>query len=205
MAPETGGSPTSETKWVRSSLRSLSGQLRDAGHPLSPPTVGRLLKAQDYSLVANRKEKESGADPPDRNRQFLYLKTERTAFEAGGYPILSVDTKKKELIGAFKNAGVSWLKEPIEVNVHDFLQDAVGRAVPYGIYDLTRNHGTVYIGDSADPSEFAVGCLSDGWETIGSVVYPKADRLLILADGGGSNGHRCRLWKEQLQTALCDR
>jgi hypothetical protein len=204
VTPETGGSPTSETKWVRSSLRALAGQLTEAGHRISPPTVRRLLRAQDYSLLANRKEKEAGAPPPERNRQFLYLKTQRTAFAAGGYPVVSVDTKKKELIGAFRNAGQSWLKEPIEVNVHDFLQDALGRAVPYGIYDLARNHGTVYVGSSADTSAFAVGCLADWWATIGSRAYPKADRLLILADGGGSNGYRCRLWKEQLQTVLCD-
>jgi len=205
VTPETGGSPTSETKWVRSSLRALAEQLTEAGHRISPPTVRRLLRAQDYSLLANRKEKEAGAHPPERNRQFLYLKIQRTAFAAGGYPVISVDTKKKELIGAFRNAGVSWRKEPIEVNVHDFLQDALGRAVPYGIYDLRRNHGTVYVGDSADTSAFAVGCLAEWWETIGSIAYPQADRLLIRADGGGSNGYRCRLWKEQLQSAVCDR
>jgi hypothetical protein len=103
VTPETGGSPTSKTKWVRCSLRMLAEQLRGAGHPVSPPTVGRLLKARDYSLLANRKEKEAGADHPERNRQFLYLKTQRTAFAAGGYPVVSVDTKKKELIGALRS------------------------------------------------------------------------------------------------------
>jgi hypothetical protein len=204
VVAETGGSPTSDAKWVRSSLRSLSKRLTDAGHPISPPTVGRLLRAQDYSLLANRKEKETEASHPERNRQFLYLRTQRTVFEAGGWPIVSVDTKKKELIGAFRNAGVSWLKEPIEVNVHDFLHDALGRAAPYGIYDLARNHGIVYVGDSADTSAFAVDCLADWWKTIGRQTYPKADRVLILADGGGSNGWRCRLWKERLQAVLCD-
>jgi hypothetical protein len=166
--------------------------------------VSRLLKALDYSLLANRKEKEAGAAHPERNRQFLYIRTQRTAYEAGGYPVVSVDAKKKELIGDFKNTGVSWLKEPIEVNVHDFLQDAFGRAVPYGIYDVGRNHGTVYVGDSADTSEFAVGCLAHWWETFGSAAYPKADRMLICADGGGSNGWRGRLWKEQLQSVVCN-
>jgi hypothetical protein len=166
--------------------------------------VSRLLKSLDYSLLANRKEKETGAIHPERNRQFLYIRTQRAAYQAGGYPILSVDAKKKELIGAFRNAGVSWLKEPIAVNVHDFLQDALGRAVPYGVYDIGRNQGTVYVGDSADTSEFAVGCLAHWWETFGSVVYPKADRMLICADGGGSNGWRTRLWKQQLQSVVCD-
>lgn len=204
VAPETGGSPTSDTKWVRSSLRSLSRRLGEAGHPASPPTVGRLLRAMKYSLRMNRKQKETGSPSPERNRQFLYIRTQRAAFGAAGFPVLSVDTKKKELIGEFRNAGVSWGREPIRVNDHDFLSDALGRAAPYGIYDLGRNAGTVYVGDSADTAEFAVAAIAAWWKATGSREHPGADRLLILADAGGSNGHRCRLWKEQLQSALCD-
>jgi len=158
----------------------------------------------EYSLKANRKEKEAGSTSPERNRQFLYIQTQRTAFSAIGRPILSVDAKKKELIGPFKNAGVGWCREPTEVNVHDFLSDAQGRAVPYGIYDLTRNRGSVYVGQSADTSEFAVSALARWWETEGLLAYPGERHLLLLADGGGSNGYRCRLWKEQLQTSVCD-
>jgi hypothetical protein len=205
VEPETAGSPTEETRWTRASLRSLSRRLTEAGHPIGRMTVRRLLRARHYSLRGHRKEKETTAAHPDRNRQFLYLRTQVAAFQAAGRPVISVDTKKKELIGEFKNAGRAWGREATEVNVHDFLQDAVGKAVPYGIYDLTRQVGTVFVGDSADTPEFAVEAIARWWETEGRDRYPTENRLLIVADAGGSNGCRPRAWKQQVQERLCDR
>lgn len=194
----------SATKWTRSSLRHLSRHLKEAGHPVSPPTLRRVLKARQYALRGNRKSREAGADPPDRNAQFEYIEAQKTAFQAAGGPVLSVDTKKKELIGPFKNAGRTWKKEPDEVNVHDFPSDALGRAVPYGIYDLTHNSGSVFLGASADTPEFAVDALVAWWETEGKDRYDATAPWLILADGGGSNSCRARNWKKQLQEKLCD-
>lgn len=203
VVPETAGDSSSDQKWVRSSLRQLSRCLVEAKHPASPPTVGRLLKEQGYSLKANVKTK-SGKDHPDRNKQFEYIETQKQAFRASGLPIISVDTKKKELIGDFKNAGRAWCQEPEHVNVHDFPQDAVGRAVPYGIYDLIHTRGCVYVGTSADTPQFAVDAIAAWWEKEGSAAFPEADQLLILADAGGSNGYRPRVWKQQLQEQLSD-
>ena len=202
---ETAGDPTNKRKWVRSSLRKLSQRLSQSGHGVSAPTVGRLLEKHDYSLHVNAKEKEAGSEHPQRNQQFHYLEAQKQAFRAAGWPILSVDTKKKELIGNFKNPGRTWSQQPLEVEVHDFLSDAVGRAVPYGIYDLERNQGAVYVGTSADTPEFAVAALAQWWQQQGRRAYPQARQLLILADAGGSNGCRPSLWKEQLQSRLSDR
>jgi len=204
VAPETAGDPMSEQKWVRSSLRTLSARLREAGHKVSPPTVGRLLKALDYALHVNAKKIEARASHPDRDAQFGHIADQRQAFTDAGLPIVSVDTKKKELIGAFKNTGRAWGKEAEAVNVHDFLSDAQGRAVPYGVYDVTHNRGTVYVGSSGDTAQFAVDALARWWDTEGRVTYPTAAHLLIVADGGGSNGSRTRLWKQQLQERLCE-
>lgn len=203
VAPETAGDPSSDQKWVRSSLRHLSRRLGEAKHPASPPTVGRLLKEQGYSLKANVKTK-AGKDHPDRNKQFEYIETQKQTFRASGLPIISVDTKKKELIGDFKNAGRAWCQEPEHVNVHDFPQDAVGRAVPYGIYDLIHTRGCVYVGTSADTPQFAADAIAAWWENEGSAAFPEADQLLVLADAGGSNGYRPRVWKQQLQEQLSD-
>jgi hypothetical protein len=175
------------------------------GHAVSAPTVGRLLKAHDYALRVNAKEKEGGSQHPERDAQFQYIAAQKEAFTAAGCPIISVDTKKKELIGDFKNAGQLWCQHPLEVNVHDFPGDALGRAVPYGIYDLQHNEGVVYVGMSADTPEFAVTAIGQWWEDRGRVVYPRGTALLILADGGGSNGCRSRVWKAQLQSQLSDR
>lgn len=205
VAPETAGNPTNQRKWVRSSLRKLSKRLGRAGHAVSAPTVARLLRKHDYSLHVNVKEKESGSQPADRDRQFQYIESQKQAFASRGCPRISVDTKKKELIGDFKNAGQAWGQRPEEVNVHDFLKDAQGRAVPYGIYDLQHNQGAVYVGASADTPEFAVTAIASWWKQIGRATYPHATQLLILADAGGSNGCRLRLWKEQLQTQLSDK
>jgi hypothetical protein len=204
VAPETAGDPSGNQKWVRSSLRKLSRRLSDAGHKISPPTVGRLLKKLGYSLKANVKEKV-GQEHPDRNKQFEYIEAQKQAFQAAGQPIISVDTKKKELIGDFKNEGQAWCQEPECVNVHDFPQDALVRAVPYGIYDLDHNCGYTYVGISADTPQFAVDAIATWWQNEGSIVSPPVDQLLILADAGGSNGYRPRLWKRQLQEQLCDR
>ena len=202
---ETAGDPASEQKWVRSSLRQLSARLTGVGHAVSPPTVGRLLKELDFALHVNAKKREAGAAHPERRAQFAHIAEQRQAFAEARLPIISVDTKKKELIGNFKNAGQAWSQEPEAVNVHDFLNDALGRAVPYGIYDPTHNRGTVVVGTSADTPQFAVEAIAHWWDTEGLVSFPGQDHVLILADGGGSNGARPRLWKQQLQEQLCDR
>jgi DDE family transposase len=205
VEPVTAGDPMSERKWVRASLRHLSRRLGEAGHAASPPTVRRLLDDQGYRLHANTKQLEAGAAHPDRDQQFRYIAEQRRAFGAAGRPRISVDTKKKELIGRFKNAGRVWSQAAETVNVHDFRQDALGRAVPYGIYDLTHNRGTVYVGRSTDTPRFAVDLLARWWVDEGQAAFPGASELLILADGGGSNSARSRVWKQQLQEQLCDR
>ncbi len=177
---------------------------KHTGHVVSPPTVGRLLKKLDYALHVNAKKIEARASHADRDTQFGHIADQRQAFTDAGLPIVSVDTKKKELLGAFKNAGRAWGKEAEAVNVHDFPIDAQGRAVPYGVYDVTRNRGTVYVGSSGDTAQFAVDALARWWETEGRATYPTAAHLLILVDGGGSNGYRSHLWKQQLQERLCD-
>jgi hypothetical protein len=205
VEPVTAGDPMSEQKWVRASLRHLSRQLGQAGHPASPPTVRRLLGDRGYRLHANTKQLESGAAHPDRDQQFRYIAEQRQGFSVAGQPEISVDTKKKELIGRFKNAGRVWGQTAEVVNAHDFRQDALGRAVPYGIYDLIHNRGTVYVGRSADTPRFAVDMLARWWVDEGQAAFPAARELLILADGGGSNSARSRVWKQQLQEQLCDR
>jgi hypothetical protein len=205
VAPETAGEPMSTQKWVHSSLRTLSDRLKQAGHALSPPTVGRLLRKLDYSLRVNSKQLEARSNHPDRDVQFAHINEQITVFKAAGQPIISVDSKKKELIGDFKQAGQTWSLEPIAVNVHDFLGDSLGRAVPYGIYDMLNNRGTVYVGNSADTPAFAVDAIAGWWNDQGQAAFPTATQLLILADAGGSNSCRARLWKERLQAVLCDR
>jgi hypothetical protein len=191
----------SERKWVRSSLRQL--QQRLAGQ-VSHTTIGRLLRAMDYSLKVNVK-RLTGDPHPDREQQFTYLESQKQAFLQAGWPVISVDSKKKELIGNFKNAGQCWCLEADPVNEHDFKQDALGRAVPYGLYNLNYNLGYVYVGRSADTPQFAVEVIAQWWQTIGQELFPTAPQLLILGDAGGSNGYRPRLWKQQLQEQLADR
>jgi hypothetical protein len=195
----------SEQKWVRASLRSLSRQLGEAGHPASPPTVRRLLHTLGYRLHANTKQLESSAAHPDRDQQFGYITELRQAFSSAGLPRISVDTKKKELIGQVTNVGRAWSQEAEAVDGHDFRPDALGRAVPYGIYDLTHNRGSVYVGQSADTPRFAVDVLARWWADEGQAAFPNAHELLVLADSGGSNSARSRVWKHQLQEQLCDR
>lgn len=190
----------SDQKWCRSSLRHLSDQL---GQTVSHTTVGRLLRQMKYSLKTNVK-RLTGEPHPARDAQFVYIEQQKHAFLQAGWPIISVDTKKKELIGNFKNPGRRWCQTADPVNEHDFEQEALGKAVPYGIYDLIHNHGYVYVGQSADTPQFAVEMIADWWRTFGRLAFPTAPKLLILCDAGGSNGYRPRLWKHQLQTLLAD-
>lgn len=194
----------SAQKWQRSSLRHLSAELREDQHPVSHMTVRRLLMKMKYSLKANVK-RLSGTAHPDRNQQFEFIERQKQAFLAAGWPVISVDTKKKELIGNFKNAGKNWCLAAEAVNDHDFDQDALGKAVPYGIYDLNHNLGYVYVGNSADTPQFAVEMIASWWQTEGQRLFPGQTHILILADAGGSNGCRPRLWKQQLQEQLADR
>jgi hypothetical protein len=193
-----------EQKWQRSSLRHLSAEMTKRQHPISHTTVRRLLVQQDYSMKANRK-RCAGADHPDRDTQFTYLENQKKTFLEAGDPAISVDTKKKEWIGNFKNAGRTWCQAAEEVNDHDFDQDAIGKAVPYGIYDLNHNLGYVYVGTSADTPQFAVEAIAAWWQSEGQFQFPGKKKLLILADCGGSNGYRLRLWKKLLQELIADR
>ncbi len=195
----------SEKKWVRAGLRQLGRELGEAGHEASAPTVGRLLRKLGFGLRANLKSEESGSSHPDRDTQFGYIAERKAAFVTAGEPVISVDTKKKDLIGNFKNAGQAWATEAERVNVHDFPSAAEGRAVPYGIYDVAKNRGWVMVGQSADTPEFAVGAIASWSEEEGRESYPGAKRLLILADGGGSNAARSRVFKQQVQEQLADR
>lgn len=202
MQNQTAGDPQGARKWKRKSLRQLSEQLQPA-HTVCPNTVGRLLREQQYSLHVNSKELDGRASP-DRNEQFAYIQAQIQAFSEHGWPIISVDTKKRELIGAFRNPGRSWCQQPTRVNIYDFRSLAQGIAIPYGIYDLTRNAGYVFVGTTADTAEFAVDAIQWWWTTFGQFDYPQAPALLILADGGGSNGYRTRLWKYALQHRLAN-
>lgn len=203
MKEETAGNPTSDQKWHRSSLRHLVDEMEKLGYWLSHTTIRRLLGKLGYSLKANEK-RLAGSQHPDRNQQFEYIAAQKAAFRAQGLPIISVDTKKKELIGNFKNPGQEWCLEARSVNDHDFEQAALGKAVPYGIYDLEHNRGYVYVGQSADTPQFAVEMIVRWWQEIGRHLYPNTNKILILADAGGSNGCRPRLWKQQLQELLAD-
>ena len=193
----------SEQKWVRSSLRRLSVMLKVKSHPICPTTVGRLLEKMEYSLQANVK-RLAGAQHPDRNTQFEYIESQKQLFLSQGWPVISVDAKKKELIGNFKNAGRAWRQAAEVVNDHDFESDALGKAVPYGLYVLNHNQGYVYVGQSADTAEFAVDVITLWWKTAGCRSFSQAPCLLVLCDGGGSNGWRSRLWKVRLQEQLAD-
>ncbi len=194
--PETAGDPLSQQKWVRSSLRHLSARLAQEGKIACAVTTGRLLRKHHDAPKVNVK-RVAGASHPDRHRQFEYLTAQKQAFLNAGQPGISVDT--------FKNAGACWCPEAEAVNLHDFPQDALGRAVPYGLYDVAANRGAVYVGQSADTPEFAVTAIASWGESEGAVRYPEAQRLLILCDAGGSNGWRPRAWKQQLQEQLSDR
>ena len=204
VTPVTGGDPMRGTKYVRRSLRELSSELAALGHAACPSTVAALLGEQDYALHVNVK-RFTGPPHPDRDRQFRYLQDWLECCAEDGVPILSVDTKKKELIGNFANAGATWSPAGEAVNAHDFRQDATCRAVPYGIYDWLANRGHVTVGTSADTAAFAVDAIAAWWGQSGRRRYPDADMVLLLADAGGSNSCRSRLWKWCLQERLADR
>ena len=198
--PATRGDPESPLRWTCKSTTQLAGELTRQGHPVSPSTVGRLLKAVGYSLQGNRKTKEGG-DHPDRNAQFEHITATVRGFQKRGQPVISVDTKKKELIGNFKNGGREWHPkgEPEEVKVHDFMDKKLGKAIPYGVYDLTQNEGWVSVGTDHDTARFAAEAIRRWWGNMGAKRHRGATQLLITADGGGSNSSRCRLWKVALQ------
>jgi len=204
VEPHTAGDPMTTTKWLNCRLADVQAQLAGQGHGVSRPVIGRLLKAHDYRLRANRKEL-TGPQPPDRNAQFEHIAAQRQQHVVAGQPVISIDTKKKELIGDFKNAGRTWGRTPERVNAHDFEHDALGKAVPYGIYDLQHNQGTVYIGQSADTPTFAVDNIAHWCATERLARFPQATELLIEADSGGSNAARSRVWKQQLQEKVADR
>ncbi len=198
--PVTRGDPQSSLLWTSKSLRKLSAELKSEGYDISYRTVRILLLEMDYSLKSNRKMDE-GKSHPDRNEQFEHINKKATEFMKDNQPVISVDTKKKELIGNFKNAGKEWKPkgEYDEVNVYDFMQLAEGKAVPYGIYDMRLNEGYVNVGIDHDTAEFAVESIRKWWNLLGRKRYQDAKRLLITADGGGSNGSRVKLWKIELQ------
>jgi hypothetical protein len=199
VEPLTRGDPESPLRWTCRSTTNLSQALKEQGHVASPQTVGRLLNAAGYSLQGNRKTKE-GSSHPDRNAQFEYINELVEQLQERGQPVISVDTKKKELIGEFKNGGREWRRagEPDEVKVHDFMEPELGKAIPYGVYDLSENQGWVSVGIDHDTARFAAAAIRRWWKKMGSKRYPKARELLITADGGGSNSSRCRLWKVAL-------
>lgn len=199
VEPTTRGDPQSPLRWTCKSLRTLAEQLKASGHTVSHVVVGRLLKEQNYSLQGNAKVIE-GNQSPDRNAQFEHINETVAQALAANQPVISVDTKKKELVGAFKNAGREWLPEgkPTKVKVHDFIDPQLGRANPYGVYDVGADEAWVGVGVDHDTAAFAVQTIRRWWFSMGQQRYPAATQLLITADGGGSNGHRVRLWKLEL-------
>jgi hypothetical protein len=200
VEPLTRGDPESPLRWTCKSTRKLAEQLEDQGHAVGERTVAMLLRRAGYSLQSNRKVRE-GDSHPDRNAQFEHINAEVMAFQRRGQPVISVDTKKKELVGDFRNVGREWRPqgEPDEVRVHDFLDKNLGKAIPYGVYDVTNNQGWVSVGIDHDTAKFAAEAIGRWWRKMGLKRFPNAKKLLITADGGGSNGSRCRLWKVALQ------
>ncbi|MGH9205900.1 MAG: ISAzo13 family transposase, partial [Acidimicrobiales bacterium] len=200
VSPSERGDPMSPLRWTCKSLRRLAAELAERGHRISHTVVGELLKQQKFGLRANRKTRE-GDGHPDRDGQFVYINDSVTQALADGQPVISVDTKKKELVGDFRNGGREWRPqgEPEDVRVHDFLIKELGRAVPYGIYDIAANAGWVSVGMDHDTAAFAVQTIRRWWHDTGRQRYPDAKCLTITADGGGSNGSRVRLWKRELQ------
>ena len=200
VEPVTRGDPESPLRWTCKSVRKLAEELRAMGHQVGPQKVSELLHDMDYSLQGTRKTREGSAHP-DRNEQFEHINAQARTFLRAGEPVISVDTKKKELVGDFANAGKEWRPagDPEPVRVHDFIDKQLGKAIPYGVYDIGRNEGWVNVGIDHDTAEFAVESIRRWWRRMGRRVYPDASRLLLTADGGGSNGYRTRLWKLELQ------
>ena len=200
IEPTVRGEPESPILWTIKSLRNISEELRKRGYNISRNRVAELLKKNGFSLQANRKTDE-GKSHPDRNAQFQYIHDKTIEFQSATQPVISVDTKKKELVGNFKNQGREWNRkgEADRVKVYDFPSDAEGKAIPYGVYDITQNAGWVSVGTNHDTAEFAVETIRKWWYKMGILVYKNAKQLLITADGGGSNGSRVRLWKKEIQ------
>jgi len=200
VEPSTRGDPESPLRWTCKSTRRLAEELARQNHPVSPRTVAYLLRATGYSLQANRKTRE-GTSHPDRNAQFEFISAQVRNFQKRSQPVISVDTKKKELVGDFKNGGREWQPQdqPEEVRVHDFLDKTLGKAIPYGVYDVTNNQGWVSVGIDHDTARFAAASIYRWWRKMGATRFPRADQLMITADGGGSNSCRSRLWKVALQ------
>jgi len=200
IEPETRGDPESPLRWTCRSTRTLAAQLTRRKHPISHMKVAQLLHAEGYSLQSNRKTEEGG-DHPDRDAQFRHINTQVKRALTKGSPVISVDTKKKELVGNYENGGQQWLpaKKPVKVQGHDFPQPDVPRAYPYGVYDIERNMGFVNVGTDHDTGAFAVASIRGWWRREGRRLYPESKEVLITADGGGSNGSRLRLWKLELQ------
>jgi len=204
LQDDTAGDPMGRRGvWTGKRLRAISRELAQLGLRVCPNTVRRLLGELDYALHANRKS--LCASSPERDEQFTYLTYQRQQFRQEGYPIISVDSKKKELVGQFKNPGRVWSQTPILVQDHDFRSQAKGLATPYGIYDVWANRALVVVGTSPDTPDFAVDAIGQWWRQQGHRRYPEAPELLILADSGGSNGPRCRAWKLALQQKVADR
>ncbi len=203
--PETRGDPMSLLVWTTKSTKNLAAALTSSDHPVSDRTVARMLQGLGFSLQGNAKVIE-GRQHEDRDAQFRYLATQAAEHAGAGQPVISVDAKKKELVGEFKNGGREYqpVGEPEQVNVHDFPDKELGKAIPYGIYDVSDNSGWVSVGVDHDTSAFAVATLRTWWDTVGKSRYPSASRLLICADGGGSNGHRVRAWKVELAAFAAD-
>jgi Rhodopirellula transposase DDE domain len=207
MKHETAGDPMTGLKWTRRTTAKVAAELSSLGIGISDRTVARLLKKMEFSLRVNHKQlaRVCKVSREERNAQFLHISELRKTCAAMQWPLISVDTKKKEMIGQFKNAGASWNREPTLVNDHDFLKNAVGIGIPYGIYEALTNHGTVVVGTSRDTPAFAVDCIELWWRSYGRQRYPHADRIVIIADAGGSNGPTCRAWKYALHSNLCQR
>jgi hypothetical protein len=201
IEPGTRGDPESPLRWTILSTRQLADALKQQGFDVSHDVVGRLLNEMDYSLQGNAKTEE-GKQHEDRDAQFEHINELSKEFREAGEPVISVDTKKKELVGNFKNAGQTWRKkgEPVGVNDHDFPDQALGKAIPYGIYDVALNAAWVNVGQDHDTPQFAVQSIRNWWRSMGSSVYQNQKRLLICADAGGSNSYRARVWKAELAT-----
>ncbi len=204
MKYDTAGDPVSGVKWSHRTLAKLAAELAAAGINVSPNSVAKLLKMLDFRPRVNHKKLSSGSGP-QRGQQFDYIAEQRQRFAEDALPIVSVDTKKRELVGAFKNRGTAWRRQAVPVNDHDFRSLAFGVAIPYGVYDEQANRGSVFVGTSHDTSDFAVESIEKWWRWDGRRRYPQADQLLILADSGGSNNPTRRAWRYGLQTKLCDR
>ncbi len=200
---DTAGNPMNNQKWMRASLNNLSNALKQKGYSVSTATVSRLLKEMGYSLKANKKSIRK-SNSPNRDEQFKYIASQRKIFNEAGLPIISVDAKKKELIGNFVNKGKTWRREAEEVNQSDYPSAAICRATPYGIYDVQKNKGFIVVGTSNSTAEFAVDSLLKWWEMEGKKSYHDKKGILILADGGGSNGWKSRTWKKNLQNKFCN-